>query len=114
MPDALDTILSSAIKKAAKRCGNEWVLPFQEAKEAIDLASANAIAILGVESFRIEEDGFRVENYTGYAFDFRGDWPDYANQNNTAALNFISDNAAGDGYGYILTAASRSEFEVIG
>ncbi len=66
-----------------------------------------------MESFRIEEGGFRVENYTGYGFDFGGDWPYYVNQNNTAALNFISDNPVGDGYGYILTSTSRAELEAL-
>ncbi len=113
MPDALDAILPPSITDAAKRSGNEWVLPLTEAKQAIGLASDNGIAILGVESFRIEEGGFRVENYTGYGFDFVGDWPDYVKQNNTATSNFISDNPLGDGYGYILTAASRSEFDAL-
>ena len=44
-------------------------------KEAIKLASEHLIAVLGVEVFHIEENGLRVETYTGYAFDFRGDWP---------------------------------------
>lgn len=113
MPDALDTILPPSITDAAKRSGDEWVLPLLQAKDAINLASDNGIAILGVESFRIEESGFRVENYTAYGFDFACDWPDYVKQNNTAALNFISDNPLGDGYGYILTAASRSEFDAL-
>ncbi len=58
-------MLPVSITKAAKRCGNKWVLPLQEAKKPIDLASDNDIAILGVESFRIEEGGFRVESYDG-------------------------------------------------
>jgi hypothetical protein len=76
MPDALDAILPLSITNTAKRSGNEWVLPLREAKQAIELASDNGVAILGVESFRIEDGGFRVENYTGYGFDFAGDWPD--------------------------------------
>lgn len=113
MPDALETIFPPSITNAAKRSGNEWVLPLQEAKQAIELASDNGIAILGVKSFRIEDGGFRVENYTGYGFDFTGDWADYVRQNNTAALTFISDNPVGDGYGHILTATSRSEFDAL-
>ena len=63
MPDALDAILPPSVTDTAKRSGNEWVLPLREAKQAIELASDNGIAILGVESFRIEDGGFRVENY---------------------------------------------------
>ena len=113
MPDALDAILPSSITNTAKRSGNEWVLPLREARQAIELTSDNGIAILGVESFRIEDGGFRVENYTGYGFDFAGDWLDYVKQNNRAALSFISDHPLGDGYGYILTAASQSEFDAL-
>lgn len=114
---ALSIDSPSATRKAAKRCGNERLLLFQEEqeeKEAIDLASDNGIAILGVESLRIEEGRSRVENYTRRAFDFVLDWPDYVKQNNRTALKFTSDNPVGDGYGYILTMASRSEFEALG
>jgi hypothetical protein len=58
MPDALDAILPPSITNTAKRSGNEWVLPLPEAKQAIELASDNGIAILGVESLRIEDGGF--------------------------------------------------------
>jgi hypothetical protein len=72
MPD-FDTILSPAIKAAALRNGSEWVLPSPQVEEAIQLASEYLIAVLGVEAFHIQENGLCVENYTGYAFDFRGD-----------------------------------------
>ena len=58
MPDALDAILPASIANVAKRSGNEWVLPLEQAIQTIKLASDNGIAILGVESFRIEEGGF--------------------------------------------------------
>lgn len=111
MPEAFDAILPSEITDAAVRSGNEWVLPLPQAKEAIDLATKHLISILGVESFRIAHDGFLVQNYTGYAFEFRGDWPSYVQQNNQAALSFIEESPLGEGYGYILTASSEPEFE---
>lgn len=111
MPDAFDTILPSAITAAALRNGNEWVLPLPQVKEAMKLASEHLIAVLGVEVFHIEENGLRVENYTGYAFDFLGDWPAYVQQNNHAAFRFIEKNELGNGYGYILTTSSEEEFK---
>jgi hypothetical protein len=111
MPDAFDTTLPSSITAAALRNGNEWVLPLPQVKEAIKLASEHLIAVLGVEVFHIEENGLRVENYTGYAFDFLGDWPAYVQQNNRAAFQFIEKNELGDGYGYILTTSSEGEFK---
>jgi len=97
MPDAFDNILPSAIPAAALHNGNEWVLPLPHAKEAIKLASEHLIAILGVEVFHIEENGLRVENYTGYGFDFLGDWPAYVQQNNRAAFQSLrrTNSAAG-------------------
>ena len=50
-----------------------------------------------------------MEGYTGYGFDFQGDWPTYVRQNNQAALRFIEENQLGKGYGYILTTASEEE-----
>jgi len=111
MPDALDNILPSAITAAAWRNGNEWVLPLPQVKEAVKLASEHLIAVLGVEVFHIEENGFRAENYTGYDFDFLGDWPAYVQQNNRAAFQFIEKNELGTGYGYILTTSSEEEFK---
>jgi hypothetical protein len=111
MPDAFDTILPSALTAVALRNGNEWVLPLGQVKEAIKLASEHLIAVLGVEVFHIEENGLRVENYTGYDFDFLGDWPAYVEQNNRAAFQFIEKNELGNGYGYILTTSSEEEFK---
>jgi hypothetical protein len=69
MPDAFEAILPSAITDAPVLSGSEWAIPLPQAKQAIDLASEHWIAVLGVESFRIQEKGFRVESYTGYDFE---------------------------------------------
>jgi hypothetical protein len=111
MPNAFDAILPPEITDAAVRSGNEWVLPLPQTKEAINLATKHLIAILGVESFRIEHSGFLLLDYTGYAFEFRGDWPSYVQQNNQAALSFIEEYPLGEGHGYILTASSELEFQ---
>ena len=84
----LDKLLPSVITDAAVRAGDEWIIPLPEVNQAIHLANKHLIAVLGVESFRILENGFGVEGYTGYAVDFHGDWPSYVRQNNEAALSF--------------------------
>jgi len=83
----------------------------RRAKEAIDLATKHLIAILGVESFRIEQNGFPLLNYTGYIYEFREDWPGYVQQNNQAALSVIEEYPLGEGHGYIQTASSELEFQ---
>jgi hypothetical protein len=109
----LDELLPSMITDAAVRAGDEWIIPLPEVNQAIHLATKHLIAVLGVESFRILENGFGVEGYTGYAVDFQGDWATYVRQNNEAALRFIEENQLGEGYGYILTTASEDEFKAV-
>jgi hypothetical protein len=69
------------------------------------------IAVLGVEVFRILGDGLGVQTYSGYNFKFEGHWQEYVRLNNAAALDFLVNNRMGEGYGYILTAASEQEFK---
>ena len=111
MPNAFNAILPPEITDASVRSGNEWVLPLPQATEAVDLATKHLISILGVESFRIEHSGFLLLDYTGYAFEFRGDWPSYVQQNNQAALSVIEEYPLGEGHGYIQTASSELEFQ---
>jgi hypothetical protein len=108
-----NNILPPEITAKATRSGNEWVLPMAEANQAIRLASAHAIAILGVELFRIQTDGLGVENYSGYGFEYQGDWPAYVRFNNEAALHFIAAHPAEPGHGYILTTTSEDEFKAL-
>jgi hypothetical protein len=99
MPDAFDNILPSAITAAALRNGNEWVLPLTQVKEAIKLAGEHLIAVLGVEVFHVEENGLRVWNDTGYAFDLLGDGLAYIQHNNGAAFQFIEKTNSATGTG---------------
>ncbi len=109
--DALEELLPSEITDVAVRFGNEFVIPFKEAKRAIGIAAQNLIAVLGVEGFRILEDGLGVVTYSGYEFKFDGDWAEFVRLNSDAALHFIDENALGEGYGYTLTATSENEFK---
>jgi hypothetical protein len=100
--DDLERILPSDITNFASRSGNELVLPLDEAKQAVLIASRNLIAILG--------DGLKVETYSGYDLKFEGNQEEYVRLTNNAALNFIRENSFGAGHGYILTATSEYEF----
>lgn len=111
--DDFDRILPASITKASVRNVNEWVIPLPEVKQAIRLATEHLIAVLGVESFRILANGLGVVGYTGYEFEFIGNWPGYVRQNNGAALRYIEENQLGQGYGYILTVSSENEFRTM-
>ena len=113
MPDDFDSILPSSITEAAIRSGNELVIPLAQVREAVRLASEHQIAVLGVECFRVQEDGLLVLGYSGYGFEFQGDWPTFTEQNNRAALQYIAENELGSGHGYILTTTSKREFKAL-
>jgi hypothetical protein len=112
--EEFEKILTGEILGASVRSGTELVIPLNEAKQAVVIARENLIAILGVEVFRILDDGFGVETYSGYSFEFEGNWKDFVILNNDAALHFMDENRFGDGYGHILTAASEAEFSRLG
>lgn len=108
--DDFEKALPREIRDRAVRTANELVLSFDDAKLALSIASQNLIAVLGVEVFRILDDGFGVETYSGYDFEFNRNWQDFVGLNAEAALRFIAENSFGDSYGYILTGTSESEF----
>ena len=110
--DDFERILPSELLTSATRtpAGTELVFPYPQVEQAIHEAAAHLIAVLGVEVLRILVDGLGVENYSGYAFDdLQGDWTDYVEKNNQAAVLFVAENVHGAGYGYILTTSSRDE-----
>src|SRR4029453_15444754 len=107
----LEQTLPTDLTKLSLRSGDELVMPLEEAKRAIRIASHKGIAILGVEVIRILDKDFCVETYKGYEFKFDGNWQAHVQSNNDAALRFIDENTFGEGYGYILTSTSEREFK---
>src|SRR5262249_3847688 len=105
-----DQILPPAITSASIRNVDEWIIPLPEVREAIGLATAHGIAVVGVESFRIAANGLGVMGSSGYECEFQGDWSRYVDQNNSAALRYIDKNPLGQGYGYTLVTKSEGEF----
>jgi hypothetical protein len=49
------------------------VLTIDQAQRAVGAAPSHLIAVLGVEVFRILNDGLAVVTYSGYGFEV-GDW----------------------------------------
>jgi hypothetical protein len=100
-------LLTLAIRTPA---GTELVFPYPQVERAIHEATRHLIAVLGVEVFRIAEDGLGMENYSGYQFDdLQIDWTDYVEKNNRAASRFVAENVHDAEYGYVLTTSSREE-----
>jgi len=108
-----ETSLPDEITLPAVRSGEELVLPIEQARRAIEIATKNLIAVLGVEAFRILDDGLGAVTYSGYGFE-PSEWTEFVRANNDEARRFLVSNRLGDGYGYILTATSEQEFRRLG
>jgi hypothetical protein len=108
-----ENILPHDLTDSTIRSGQELVFPFEKAHRSVEVASENLIAVLGVEVFRILQDGLGVLTYSGYAFDMT-DWKQFVALNNKAALSFLNENKMDHGFGYILTATSQREFVKLG
>jgi len=108
--DDFGAILPSEITNPCVRSGNEWVIPLLQAQDAIRIATDHLIAVLGVDSVRIQQDGIYVEGFSSWDFRLEGDWADFVRRNNDAALDFINNHRLGPGYGYILTTTSETEY----
>ena len=111
----LDGILPKDIEKRALAIGNELILPYEDALAAIATATEHHIAVLGFDAGEVDEDGFRVVDYTAYDRDinFTGDWNAYVAAINTKAERWIKAHPLGKNHGYILTATSQEEFSQI-
>jgi hypothetical protein len=100
--------------------GNELTFAFPEVLDVIGICSANQIAVLGPDLFRLRSDGlYETEKLSGYHLQVKAvpqrieEWPDYVRTNNSLAEEFVRTNPAGDDHVYILTTASWREFHKI-
>jgi hypothetical protein len=109
--------IPAVVGKSAGRFGdNELSFAFPEVLEVIQLCSVNKIAVLGVELFKVREDGlYQTEKLTDYDLRMKQDpatkqeWPEYVRDNNAHAEEFVRQNPAGDDHVYVLTASSWRE-----
>ena len=110
--DALEDILSDELKTGAVKSGNELVLPYANALEAIAVATQHQIAVLGLEAFEIRADGLLTADMADASsyIRFTADWNAYVATMNAEAERWLKEHRLGANYGYILTAASESEF----
>ena len=94
----LEKLLPAELKSKATKFGNELLLPYAEALNAVAVASSQRIAVLGIESFRIRDDGlFATVSYTDYDRDiaFSGDWTECVTALSVKAKNWIQKNPLG-------------------
>ena len=108
----LEQILPKELTDAALTAGNEVVLPYVGAIEAIVIATRHQIAVLGLEAFEVRDDGLLTVAMTDASSHivFTGDWKAYVATMNPEADRWLRENRLGQNCGYILTSASESEF----
>jgi hypothetical protein len=111
----LENVLPDEIVKSTLWPGNELVLPFAEASRAVGIATEHQIAVLGFEAFDVKKDGlYTVDLSDASSFiHFTGDWLAYVVALNTEADHWIIEHRYGTNHGYILTSASKSEFDYL-
>ena len=111
----LEKILPDEIRGSTLWPGNELVLPHAEASSAVGIATEQQIAILGFEAFEVRKDGLLTVdlNDPSAHISFAGDWLAYVVAMNTEADHWIKEHRYAANHGYILTSASKSEFDQI-
>jgi hypothetical protein len=110
---ALEDVLPEELKRNVLfRSGDELVLLYAQALQAVAIATENNIAILGVDAFEVRKDGLWTVNMDDASgrIDFTGDWTAYVAKMNSEADRWIRENPLGENFGYIITSASESEF----
>jgi len=111
----LKQFLPDDLKKAAVASGDELVLPYAEALNAIRIATEHQIAVLGLEAFEVQKDGLlTVDMADASSFiPFTGDWKAYVVRMNAEAERWIQQHRLGENHGYILSSASETEFAML-
>lgn len=96
------------------KTGNEYAIPYPDVLEAVQIATSKEIAILGVETFSVVEHGLQCERFSGYEFELGDDWASFVGANNDQALKEMAVAGHHAGTRFILTTASKSEFDELG
>jgi hypothetical protein len=100
------------LKSRATQFGNELLLPYADALATVAVASHHRIAVLGIDSFQIRDDGlFAAGSYADFDIPFSGNWSEYVSALNTKAKKWIEENPLGANHGYSLISTSEAEYQ---
>ena len=108
----LERLLPDELKGSALTTGNELVLPYGEALDAIVIATKHQIAVLGLDAFEVRNDGLQtvyLADASSYIL-FTGDWRAYVAALNAEAERWLKEHRLGENHGYILSSTSEREF----
>ncbi len=104
----MNRVLPDDVKERAVTTGNELILSYEDALNAVSLANEHKIAVLGFDAGEVLEDGFQASEYTGYdcEIEFSGDWNSYVASMNALAERWLKEHPLPKNHGYILTFTS--------
>lgn len=110
-------LLPGVLAAAVGRTGNELTFAFPKVLDVIKLCSANQIAVLGPDLFKLRGEGlYQTVKLSAYHLELKEnpqrveEWPEFVKINNALAEEFVRQNPVGDDHLYILTTASWREF----
>jgi len=102
------------LEKSLKTRNDEYAIPYPEVLAAVQIATSKNIAILGVETFTVVTDALQCDRFSGYSFELGEDWISFVQANNGQALQEIAEAGHHSATRFILTTASKSEYEELG
>jgi hypothetical protein len=111
MMDNLQTLGAVLPLAHGKTIGGEPAFVFPEVLDVLALCTKHEIAVLGLDLFKANPDGYSTEGISVYEIQ-RGDqsWPEFVARNNSLAADFVKQNKGGDDHFYLLTASLEVEY----
>jgi hypothetical protein len=110
--------IPQVVAAAISRVGDDLTFSFPEVLGVIDLCSANAIAVLGVEMLFVKDGAYNACGCSDYHIGEKSkwplvdesNWPEYVKWNNALARESVLRYPLGDDHVYVLNTASWREF----
>lgn len=107
--DAFEKSLPADVLSRCDRLNHELGIPYNLVESAINTATENEIAILGVEVYAVG-DSMSFKDYSDYSFGYRDDWRDFVRLNNAAATAFVAESRfKGEEFRYVLTTSEKPQ-----
>jgi hypothetical protein len=114
MTDDFEQLESVVALSSGRTVGGELGFTYPAVLDAIELCTANEIAVLGSELFEVHPEGYRTQAISPYRVPMDNHtWQEFVQLNNGQAKQFVLQNPAGDDHIYLLTTSSCREFAAL-
>lgn len=90
--------------------GGEPAFNYPSVLGAITWCTQHSVTVLGVELYVGPLDGFFTDALSSYEYTMAGQlWPQFVEENNHAAMQFVNDHRGGDKHFYLLTTSTEEQ-----